>query len=141
METTSIIALTISILSILATVWNVTRTNRITKDNHRTNVFHYYTQRYNDILMSMPDEMVLHSDQFAPSVMKYMTAYYDLCSEEHHQHCKGKITDDVWGKWVEGMRLSTRAEVYKACWHLLEETYNEEFQKCMRNEIFSHNRK
>lgn len=141
METTSIIALTISILSSLVTVWNVTRTNRITKENHRTGVFNYYTRRYNDILMSMPDEMALHSDKFAPSVMKYMMAYYDLCSEEHYQHNKGKITEDVWEKWVEGMRISTRADVYKTCWELLEDTYNEEFQKFMRDEIFSHNRK
>lgn len=109
METTSIFALTMSILSALATVWNVTRTNRLTKEIHRTGVFNYYTQRYNDILMSMPDEMVLHSDRFAPSVLKYMMAYYDLCSEEHYQHSKGKIKDDVWEKWVKGMRISTRA--------------------------------
>ena len=139
MEATSIIALVISVLTIAITIWNVSRTNQLTMKNHQTIIFSEYTRRYQDILLRMPDSMFLHKGNLTltPDVCKYLTIYFDLCSEEFHLHKNGDIPDDIWENWVEGMRITMKPPIYRTGWKLLSSTYNEDFIHFMHQKIFS----
>ena len=141
MDVVAIIALVFSVVSILVTIWNVNRTNLLTKTNHQSEIFTDCTRRYHDIIVSMPDVMVGSLGNISPDVIKYMTLYYDLCSEEFHLHRKGDITDEIWENWEDGMRIMTRPEIYKTCWKFLSSSYNADFINFMHHNIFRQTRK
>ena len=137
MEAGSIISLSLSGVSILAAIWSVFKTNQLTKTNHQSEIFTDCTRRYHDIMVSMPDVMVGNFGNIAPEVIKYMTLYYDLCSEEFHLHRQGDITDEIWKNWEDGMRIMTRPEIYKTCWKFLSTNYNIDFVHFMHHHIFN----
>ena len=109
----------ISVLSIGISIWNVSRTNQLTKKNHQSIIFSEYTRRYQDIILRMPDSMFLHNGNLAPDVSKYMTLYFDLCSEEFHLHKIGDIPEKIWNNWVEGMKITMRPPIYHTGWKIL----------------------
>lgn len=137
MDAVAIIALLLSVVSILVTIWSVNRTNQLTKTNHQSEIFTDCTRRYHDIIVSMPNAMVGNLGNITPEVIRYMTLYYDLCSEEFHLHDEGDITDKIWKKWEDGMRIMTRPEIYKTCWKFLSTNYNNDFVHFMNHHIFN----
>ena len=137
MEAVAILALVFSVVSILVTIWSVNRTNQLTKTNHQSVIFTDCTRRYHDIIESMPESMVGNLGNISPDVIKYMTLYYDLCSEEFQLHREKNITDEIWKKWEDGMRIMTRPEIYKTCWKFLSANYNNDFVHFMNHHIFN----
>lgn len=137
----AIIALIISIVTVGITIWNVSRTNQLTKKNHQSIMFSEYTRRYLDILLRMPDRMFMQSGGLTPDVCKYLTIYFDLCSEEFYLHKNGDIPEDIWLNWVEGMKITMRPPIYHTGWKILSSTYNEDFIHFMHQEIFNHSKK
>lgn len=119
MLATAIIALIISVLTIAITIWNVSRTNQLTKKNHQSIIFSEYTGRYHDIILRMPLSMFLHSCQFTPEVRKYLTTYFNLCGEEFRLHKIEDILEDIWRNWGDGMRITTKPPIYHTGWKIL----------------------
>lgn len=141
MIATAIIALVISVITIGITIWNVSRTNQLTRKNHQSNIFCEYTKRYMEIMKEKPASKILNAGMNNPDVRKYMSLYFDLCSEEFHLHKKGYIPDDIWSNWVEGMRFTMKPQIYQTCWIAFSSSYNEDFIHFMHQEIFNHSKK
>lgn len=137
MLATAIIALVISVITIGITIWNVSRTNQLTKKNHQSIIFSEFTRRYQDIILRMPDNMFMHSGGLTPETCKYLTLYFDLCSEEFHLHEIGDIPENIWKNWVEGMKITMKPPIYQVGWKLLSQSYNPQFVRFMHHEIFS----
>lgn len=86
----------------------------------------------------MPDSVYSGTAEASdPRVLKSMTLYFDLCSEEYHLFKKGFIPDDVWSTWVEGMRITVGSTIYANSWKMIAHSYNNDFWHFMNNHIFS----
>ena len=112
----SIFAIVLSFISIYLTV----DTNR--KQN-QLYVFSEYTKRHQEIILN------LYRD---PSNKEaYHRLYFDLCSEEYYLHSKKLISDDIWERWVYGMKLNMKNDLFRGGWIRDEVYYDKdpEFQK------------
>lgn len=88
--------------------------------------FAEYTKRFQDILMAMPKSVYDGSDTIDNDVLRFMGLYFNLCSEEYYLYTKGTI-DDVWDKWLAGMKLTMKHKVYQLAWKEERNNYNKEF--------------
>lgn len=137
------IPLVLSILSLLGTcigyVVNKIYAKKLynqTKAHHNSLLFAEYTRRYQEIMIQMPDSVFEGTAVASNSgVAKYMILYFDLCSEEFHLRSQGFIPDDVWNKWVEGMRLTVKSQIYYTSWQRLAYSFNSDFVHFMNHEI------
>ena len=99
--------------------------------------FAEYTRRYHDIILAMPDEVFLGIATASGSTLKYMQLYFNLCSEEFYLHEAKQIPDDIWAKWVDGMRITTRLMIFRNSWKLLGGHYDGSFTHFMHHKVFT----
>ena len=146
MDWISIISVLLSISSLVFTGLGYYK-NRIhaqklfnqTSANHNSLLFAEYTRRYQEIIVLMPDSVYTGDAKSTdPNVMKFMSLYFDLCSEEFHLRQEGFIPDKVWENWVEGMRLTVKRPIYQTSWTILSQYYNQDFLKFMNHEIINY---
>ena len=138
--TLDIIALVLAIPSFFLSIWNVTRTNNLTEKNHKIDIFTVCTNRYHDIILQMPEEMMDEKvTQLTSAILKHCMLYFDLCSEEFHLYKEDKKIDKaVWEKWEEGMKKTfTNNRLYKVAWIKLYDHYNKDFRDFIDTEILN----
>ncbi len=51
--------------------------------------------------------------------LRYMRAYFDLCSEEYWLRQKGYIRTDFWKLWSSGMKVAFSKEAFKQAWQII----------------------
>lgn len=82
-----------------------------------------YTKRYQKIILNFPEN--INEDNFnmgyiSPKkrnkTMRYMRAYYDLCSEEFDLKSKGYIDTKMWQSWKDGMEFAFSKEAFQQAW-------------------------
>ena len=91
------------------------------------NFFADYTKRYQEIILNLPIN-INHADFRIDSLepdenektLRYMRAYFDLCSEEYFLWRDGKISEDVWEEWEKGIKFSFEKPAFKQAWQILE---------------------
>ncbi|MEM1122986.1 MAG: hypothetical protein AAGJ18_21255 [Bacteroidota bacterium] len=88
--------------------------------------FSAYTQRYEKIILSFPEE--IHSPNFELNtlpkeerdrILKYMRAYFDLCSEEYYLGTEGLIDDYIWQQWKGGIRMNMSKPAFRQAWAII----------------------
>lgn len=79
---------------------------RIDGKRHRTLMFTEYTKRFQEIILH------LYSDPQNKSA--YHRLYFDLCSEEYYLKSTKQLPDNIWNKWVYGMKLMMKNESFRA---------------------------
>lgn len=111
------------IIAILALVWQIHQSNKQSK----MNFFSIYTQRYQDIVINLPiglesKEFSLDSfsDEKKEEILRWIRAYYDLCSEEYHLNKDGLISNKIWKLWNAGMRDSLKKPAFIEAWNLIQ---------------------
>ena len=113
----------ILILAVCTLIWQVYESNKQSK----MHFFTIYTQRYQDIVINFPTDM--DSDEFSlstldkkerESLLRWIRAYYLLCSEEYHLYHDGLVDKEVWKLWEAGMTVAFRNSVYKEAWGLIQ---------------------
>lgn len=89
-------------------------------------VFTDYTKRYQEITLNFPEE--INQDDFdfenlekdkRDKTLRYMRAYFDLCSEEYFLHSKGNIDDATWNEWKSGIQYVFSKTVFKNGWEII----------------------
>lgn len=98
-------------------------------------MFAEYTRRYQDIIMQMPDNVHLGTAGVDSRTLKYMSLYFDLCSEEYHLWRTGVVPQYIWTLWKDGMRITMRKEIYRQSWEALKQNYYTEFSLFFENEV------
>lgn len=58
-------------------------------------MFAEYTRRYQEIILQMPDEIYLDTEIVNAHTLKYMSLYFNLCSEESHLWESGIIPSHI----------------------------------------------
>ena len=115
-------SLAVSIISLVVSL-------RIDGKRHRTLMFTEYTKRFQEIILH------LYSDPQNKSA--YHRLYFDLCSEEYYLKSTKQLPNDIWDKWVYGMKLVMKHESLRASWKVESVNYDnqKEFRRFFDNII------
>ena len=120
-----------AIIAVLALCWQIIQSNR----QSRMQSFLIYTQRYQDILINLPigvesKNFTLDKDEKEREhMLRWLRAYFDLCSEEYHLHKTGLIQKKVWNLWEAGMKDSLQKPAFVEAWKEIQANnyYNKKF--------------
>jgi hypothetical protein len=134
----------VSIVGVFITAVALWFTVRSFKKQLQLNFFSEYTRRYQEITLNLPES--INDDDFdygslPPDVkdktMRYMRAYFDLCSEEYFLKSKGNIDNDTWQEWETGMKFAFSKSAFQQAWEMLQldTTYYGEFSKFVNKSI------
>ena len=96
------------------------------------NVFMDYTKRYQEIVLNFPksinnknfdyekiDADIEKNMKIKEKTLRYMRAYFDLCSEEYFLHNEGKIDDNTWREWESGIKYTFSKTAFKKGWKII----------------------
>jgi len=110
----------------------------------KLNFFSEYTKRYQEIILNFPEEinnpdfdLTSLDKETKNRILKYMRAYFDLCSEEYNLHKRKIIDDDIWKNWEEGIKYTFSKKPFKQGWKIikLDTLYYKDFTDWIENEI------
>jgi len=109
-------------VALIALIWQTRQTN----EQMKLNFFADYTKRYQEILLNLPYEINSPDFDFTSlkagkreRTLRYIQAYFDLCSEEYYLNKAGKIDKKVWLEWEEGIRYTFSKQAYKKAWDII----------------------
>ena len=130
METTDLIqtiVLFITILGLIYTIYHNRKQLENFNEEMKLNLFADYTKRYQEIMLQLPYEInkkdfdySLLSDKKKYRILKYMQAYFDLCSEEYDLYQNRFLSDEVWKNWEEGIKNALSKKAYRDAWREIE---------------------
>ena len=113
-------------------------------DQLKLNFFADYTKRYQEIMLNFPDNIydqdfdLKKLDKDAKNrTLKYMRAYFNLCSEEFHLSREDHIDASVWKIWEGGIRQTLTKKAFRdACTIIHNDTmYDEAFNRWMGEQL------
>ena len=108
-----------------------------------------YTKRYQDIILNLPES--IHEECFRfdslskderEKTLRYMRAYFDLCSEEYFLKRQKKLDDAIWNEWKTGMQFAFSKSAFRQAWKILrlDKIYYGEFTKFVNDTILKNQR-
>ena len=112
------IALWAALVAVAALFWQVRESNKQSK----MQTFLTYTQRYQDVLLNLPIE--IESSKFKASedvqekkeTLRWLRAYFDLCSEQYYLSKRKLIDEVIWTRWQGGMRDYLKKPAFLWAW-------------------------
>ena len=117
--------------------------------NLKLNFFADYTKRYQEIILNFPESINrsdFEFDQLEENVrnitMRYMRAYFDLCSEEYDLKRAGYIEDSIWDYWKLGIEFAYSKRAFRDAWGIikLDTIYYPEFSSWIERIVTEKNR-
>jgi len=126
----------VTIITLIITVIHNRKQLQIFNQQLKLNFFADYTKRYQDIILSFPENINENSFDFdklpnedRSHILKYMRAYYFLCSEEFDLWKAGYIEERIWKNWKMGIEHSLSKKAFKDAWKLisLDTVYDHDF--------------
>lgn len=121
-----IIALIVSTIAMIITGVALWFTISSFKKQLQLNFFSDYTKRYQEIILNFPDS--IHDKDFnlneldelnRDRTIRYMRAYFDLCSEEYYLKTQGHIDIDTWQEWEAGIKFALSKPAFQQAWKSL----------------------
>ena len=138
------IVLLVTVVGLIISIINNRKQVKVFNEQLRLNFFADYTKRYQEIILNLPENInKSHFDynqlpiDIKNRTLRYMRAYFDLCSEEYDLWNAGYIDNRIWNNWKEGIEFAFSKPAYRSAWNLinLDTIYYSEFNKWL-NEIF-----
>ena len=100
--------------------------------------FAEYTRRYQNIMLNFPENINQPDFDFndlnndiRDKTLRYMRAYFDLCSEEYFLHDNKSIDDNTWNEWESGIKYAFSKTAFRKGWEIikLDTEYYRQFTK------------
>jgi len=126
----TIIAAIVAVIAIIVTVKSLRTSIEQFNEQLQLNVFTDYTKRYQEIMLNFPES--INEDKFEfdnldkdtdtkikEKTLRYMRAYFDLCSEEYFLHSQGKIGDNTWHEWKSGIEYAFSKTAFIKGWSII----------------------
>ncbi len=107
------------------------------REQNQIQMFAEYTRRYQDIIMNMPKSVYEGDETLDKNILRYMSLYFNLCSEEYDLYTKGAISSDVWAKWLTVFKVTMQRPIYQLAWDSEKLNYDYSFCIFMDNLISS----
>ncbi|ACB74607.1 hypothetical protein [Opitutus terrae] len=113
-------------------------------DQLRLNFFADYTRRYQEIMMSLPENINEPGFEFEQlekdtrsQAMKSMRAYFNLCSEEFHLAREEHIDAAVWAMWSAGMSHAMTKKSFQDVWRTIQKDtmFDPRFKQWMEEQM------
>lgn len=113
-------------------------------DQLKLNFFADYTKRYQEIILNFPENIneadfdLQKLDKDARSnALKYMRAYFNLCSEEFHLNKEAHIDPAVWKVWEGGIKFSFTKKAFQDAWKIVrrDTMYDPAFTRWVEEQI------
>lgn len=133
----TIIAAITAVIAIVITIKSLRTSIEQFKEQLQLTVFTDYTKRYQEIMLNFPES--INEDDFnfnklgdsKDKTLRYMRAYFDLCSEEYFLHSQGKIGENTWREWKSGIEYAFSKTAFIEGWSIisLDTGYYPEFVK------------
>ena len=132
MGATDLIALGAAVIAICALSWQVYANSR----QSRMQTFLSYTQRYQEILITLPIgvesvDFILEEkeEKEREQILRWLRAYFDLCSEEFYLNNNRLVNKEVWNLWQMGMADSLKKPAFIYAWKKIQSNnyYHPEF--------------
>jgi len=139
------IGLFLALIGLIITIWNNRKQLLILNDQLKLNFFSDYTKRYQEIVLNFPENINKNDFDFSKlseetrnKTLRYMRAYFDLCSEEFDLHKAGYIHKRIWDNWKEGIEFAFSKKAFIDAWDIikLDTIYYPEFSKWV-NEVIN----
>jgi len=130
-----------AVITVIVAIYSLRTSIKQNNDQMRLSFFTDYTKRYQEIMLGFPfdignPDFDIHAldDKQKDMVLKYMRAYYDLCSEEYYQFQKKNIDKATWVEWEEGIKDSLSKKAFRDAWDILcfNSKYYEDFTNLMK---------
>ena len=120
------IAIAVSVLTLIITTTALIVTIHHFKKQLQLNFFADYTKRYQEILLKFPEgineagfEISQQPDDVRERTLRYIRAYFDLCSEEYYLWKKGNLDGETWREWETGIRFAFSKPAFREAWQIL----------------------
>lgn len=104
------------IVSAILSRQSIKASMEIVREQNQIQMFAEYTRRYQDIIMNMPKSVYEGDETLDKNILRYMSLYFNLCSEEYDLYTKGAISSDVWAKWLTGFKVTMQRPIYQLAW-------------------------
>lgn len=110
----------------------------------KLNFFADYTKRYQEIILNFPEDINTGNFGFdnldketRNKTLRYMRAYFDLCSEEFHLNAQSYIDADVWSVWEGGIKYALSKKAFIDAWTIIktDTKYKSDFHNWVDNQI------
>ena len=143
-----ILAIVVSTIVMLITAVALWFTVSSFKKQLQLNFFADYTKRYQEITLNFPESIneenfkIENLDtEIKNKTLRYMRAYFDLCSEEYFLWKKGNIDNDTWKEWESGIKFAFSKPAFRQAWDVLrlDTIYYGEFTEFVNSAISSKN--
>ena len=125
MTLSDLIQLGLLLVTVAALLWSQYNDRK----QRRLSMFAEYTKRYQDIILSMPDNVYMGIGELDALSLKHLQLYFDLCSEEYHLWRNDIVPNDIWKLWSKGMRITLQNSVYRKAWDKLRNDYYKTYSK------------
>ena len=117
----------VSVIGVFITALALWFTVRSFRKQLQLTFFADYTKRYQEIVLNFPEsinEQGFSYESLSPEVkdktLRYMRAYFDLCSEEYYLHRKNHIDNETWQEWETGMKFAFSKPAFSKAWGILQ---------------------
>ena len=125
-ENIEMVAATAAVIGVIITMCALLTSINQFKKQLQLTIFSDYTKRYQEITLNFP-ESINQSDfdfeDLEPDIkdktLRYMRAYFDLCSEEYFLHTKGNIDDATWKEWESGIKYAFSKTAFSNGWRIV----------------------
>ncbi len=143
-STLEITTIVVSGLTLVVATVALIVTIRQFRQQLRLNFFADYTKRYQEIILNLPEQInetdckIAELDEASRTkTLRYMRAYFDLCSEEYFLHQHGNLDDKTWSEWKKGIEFAFSTASFKEAWATLkmDTIYYEDFGQFAKNAI------
>jgi len=125
-NTLEIAALIVSTIVIIITGGALCFTIARFKKQLQLSFFADYTKRYQEIILNFPESINSKDfdlgeleDSVRDKTLRYMRAYFDLCSEEYFLWQKGNIDNNTWQEWETGIKFAFSKPAFQQAWKVL----------------------
>ncbi|MES2579663.1 MAG: hypothetical protein V4552_03880 [Pseudomonadota bacterium] len=99
---------------------------RSLKKQLQLSFFSEYTKRYQEIVLNFPESINqsdFHFDKLEKTerdkTLRYMRAYFDLCSEEYFLWKQKNIDEETWKQWETGIKFAFSKAAFRVAWSIL----------------------
>jgi len=114
------------------------------KKQLQLNFFADYTKRYQGIILHFPENINENNFDIEKlpyeqknKTLRYMRAYFDLCSEEYYLYKKNDIDKNTWKEWESGIKFALSKPAFQQAWKKIsnDTKFYSEFNKFVVNAL------
>jgi len=128
----------------LITAWALIVTVTNFRKQLQLNFFADYTKRYQEITLNFPESINQEdfdfdklSNEERNKTLRYMRAYFDLCSEEYFLRQSKYIDEKTWKEWESGIKYAFTKTAFRNGWAriTMDTIYYKDFSTFVKNLI------